>query len=142
MRPFRLSVLAHLIFPPLLSNIRFMIKRIIFGISILMFGCLAPACSSEPTVVTKSGGELYDEFMTADCEALDSCGLLNGFTFDQCVNLKVAAACDVDQRVCGTEYDIPADEWDTCLDAMLDRDCASIEFGVIPSDCLTIDELF
>lgn len=48
MRPFRPSALAHLIFPPLLSNIRFMIKRIIFGISILIFGCLAPACSSEP----------------------------------------------------------------------------------------------
>lgn len=102
----------------------------------------ALGCGGGDGKTTRSGGELYEELMTADCEALQGCGLLGGFTFDQCVDLKVNEACNADLAACAMEYDIPDSEWDACLDAMLARDCPSIEVGLIPSECLTINELF
>lgn len=112
-------------------------KPTIFVILALLF----TACGGDEES-TKSGGELFEELFIADCEALADCGALNGFTVQQCIDLKTSAACTEVPDVCGEEYAIPSTEWDACLDAMGERDCNSVVVGLLPSACLTIDELF
>jgi hypothetical protein len=97
-------------------------------------------CGGDPDI-TRSGGELYEELFTADCEDLAVCGGLGGFTIEQCIDLKVNEACAADLQVCREEYTLARTEWNACIDAMYERDCASVNAGLLPSECLTIDEL-
>jgi hypothetical protein len=98
-------------------------------------------CGGDPDI-TRSGGELFEELFTADCEALQPCNGLGNFTVAQCIDLKVNEACDFDPFVCASDYTLDRAEWDGCIDAMYERDCNSVVVGLLPSECLTINELF
>lgn len=117
-------------------------KRIIFVFLVALSVFFSFGCGGEPETITQSGGEYYAEWFEADCQALASCGAIAIGDIGTCTDAKTQAGCSLDQRVCAENYTVPADEWDACLDAMLDRTCEGIINGILPTECLTINELF
>ncbi len=116
-----------------------MIKRIIFGISILVLIGLAPACGDDN--ITQSGGEYYEEYFDAVCERAIECGLIDADQ-EECIDVLVQVACSEDAAFCGREVTVSADEWSACLQGERELSCNSAEAGIVASECLTIDELF
>lgn len=102
---------------------------------------LVASCGGDSNEITMSGAEFYEELFTADCQSGVRCGLLDPSLLETCIDGETLAACASDLEVCAARYAVDADEWDECLRATEDRACASVQAGILPTECVTIEEL-
>lgn len=113
----------------------FAMRHVILALILAMFSA---ACTEE---VSQSGGAFFEDMGIAMCDRAAECGFISYSEVPLCVDSFVNAACAVDVRVCQSNYSVPADEWERCLEEFETHACAAIDAGILPSECLTIDEL-
>jgi hypothetical protein len=98
---------------------------------------LCPGCGGDE--ITQSGREYQEEFAGAVCSRIVSCN--EGGSVADCVDLLVSEFCAGAPRACERDYTMPAESWDTCLDAMYGYRCDALGAGLFPDACDDADAI-
>lgn len=99
------------------------------------------ACGEDQTTYTAQGADILSDFFDADCTALESCGFGDPADHALCVDYKLTVACSTVPADCQAFHEVPAREFERCLDDMLKGDCDDVERGVLPSSCVVLEEI-